>query len=91
MLHDKRIPELTDKELENYYNNAVRLAQAGAPAQREEAERLLPILSREVRRRADEKASARKDAAQARAEARKNATAAHKVRKVRSADDPTQH
>ncbi len=41
---DQRIPDLSDKELENLHANAVRLAQSGTPAQREQAESLLPLL-----------------------------------------------
>jgi hypothetical protein len=41
---DQRIAALTDKELESYHANAVRVAQSGASRQREEAERLLPVL-----------------------------------------------
>lgn len=41
---DQRIPDLSDKELENLHANAVRLAQSGKQQQREHAERLLPLL-----------------------------------------------
>jgi hypothetical protein len=41
---EDRIPDLTDKELERLHANAVRLAQSGTPAQREQAERLLPLV-----------------------------------------------
>lgn len=41
---DQRIPDLSDKELESLHANAVRLAQSGTPAQREQSERLLPLL-----------------------------------------------
>lgn len=42
---DQRIPDMSDKELENLHANAVRLAQSGTQQQREQAERLLPLLS----------------------------------------------
>lgn len=41
---DQRIPDLSDKELEQLHANAVRLAQSGTPAQRQQAEQLLPLL-----------------------------------------------
>jgi len=39
-----RIPDLTDKELERLHANAIRLQASGSPAQREQAEALLPLL-----------------------------------------------
>lgn len=42
---DQRIPDLSDKELENLHANAIRLAQSGADLQRQHAERLLPLLN----------------------------------------------
>jgi hypothetical protein len=42
---DQRIPEFSDKELENLHANALRLAQSGKQMQREQAERLLPLLA----------------------------------------------
>lgn len=44
MTIEDRIPEMTDKELENLHGNATRLAQAGASKQQAEAIRLLPII-----------------------------------------------
>jgi hypothetical protein len=41
---DQRIPDLSDKELERLHANAVRLAQSGSDAQRQQAEKLLPLL-----------------------------------------------
>lgn len=41
---DQRIPDLSDKELENLHANAVRLAQSGSERERERAESLLPLL-----------------------------------------------
>lgn len=45
MTIEERIPEMTDKELENLRVNAERLAQSGAPKQQAEAARLLPIIA----------------------------------------------
>jgi hypothetical protein len=45
MTIDERIPEFTDKELENLHENALRLSTAGKPAQQAEAARLLPIIA----------------------------------------------
>lgn len=39
-----RIPDLSDKELEQLRHNAVRLQTSGSPAQRQQAEELLPLL-----------------------------------------------
>ena len=39
-----RIPDLSDKELEQLRTNAVRLQASGSPAQRQQAEELLPLL-----------------------------------------------
>jgi hypothetical protein len=46
-----RIPGLSDKELESFHANAVRLAQSGSTLQRQQAEELLPLLGAEVERR----------------------------------------
>lgn len=58
---DQRIPDLSDEELENLHANAVRLAQSGAPIQRQHAEELLPLLgaAMEERRRLRAAASTR--------------------------------
>jgi hypothetical protein len=45
MTIEERIPQLTDNELENLRSNAVRLSTTGAPAQKAEAARLLPIIT----------------------------------------------
>jgi hypothetical protein len=45
MTIDERIPEFTDKELENLQENALRLSTSGKPAQQAEAARLLPIIA----------------------------------------------
>jgi hypothetical protein len=39
-----RIPDLSDKELESLYANALRLKDAGSQIQRQQAEELLPLL-----------------------------------------------
>lgn len=41
---DQRIPDLSDKELDNLHANAVRLSDSGTPIQRQHAERLLPLV-----------------------------------------------
>ncbi len=45
MTIEERIPDLTDKELENLRDNAERLSTAGKAAQQAEATRLLPIIA----------------------------------------------
>lgn len=80
MTIDERIPAMSDKELDNLHANALRLAQTGKPAQKVEAERLIPIVAAEIDRRRQEKdaAAEAKKAAQreARAQAgRKRSTA----------------
>lgn len=70
---DQRIPDLSDKELENLHANAVRLAGSGTQKQRQQAEELLPLLSAalEDRRRLRDEAqkSRRKTGAKAKAAA----------------------
>ena len=80
---DSRIPEFSDKELENLHGNAKRLAQSGTPAQRAEAERLLPLIGVEVEKRAAartalqrERLAAAKEQRAAKSRARKAANAA---------------
>jgi hypothetical protein len=41
---DQRIPDLSDKELEQMHANAARLALSGTKIQREQAERVLPLI-----------------------------------------------
>lgn len=48
MAIEDRIPQLTDKELDNLHDNAVRLASSGTAAQKAEATRLLPIIDAAV-------------------------------------------
>ncbi|MGE0596684.1 MAG: hypothetical protein AB7P07_09960 [Hyphomonadaceae bacterium] len=40
----QRIPDLSDKELENLHANAVRLSQSGSLKKKEQAEHLLPLI-----------------------------------------------
>lgn len=80
MTIDDRIPAMSDKELDNLQANALRLLHTGKPAQKVEAERLIPIVGAEIDRRRQEKdaAAEAKKAAQreARAQAgRKRSTA----------------
>lgn len=42
---EARIPEMTEKELENLQANAERIAKGGASKQQAEAERLLPLIA----------------------------------------------
>ncbi len=42
---DTRIPEMTEKELENLQANAERLVKSGSAKQQAEAERLLPLIA----------------------------------------------
>ena len=79
MTIEERIPELTDKEIENLHDNALRLSTSGKPAQQAEATRLLPIIAaaietRRIARTADmaEKKKVRQ-AGMAEARARKKA------------------
>lgn len=80
---DARIPEMTDKELDNLQANAQRLAQSGSPAQKAEAARLLPIIeaASQTRRAANAVATAEKKKArqQTLADARAKKAAAKKA------------
>jgi hypothetical protein len=82
MLIDARIPDLSDKELENLHGNAIRLAQSGTAAQKAEAERLLPIIGAEVEQRAHRRSVAMADARQKKREA---ATAARRQKAAETA------
>ena len=42
---EDRIPQLTDKELENLHDNAERISKGAASKQQTEAARLLPIIA----------------------------------------------
>ncbi len=59
---DQRIPDLSDKELENLHANAVRLEQSGTQIQRQHAERLLPLLSAALEQRKAAKLEAQQEA-----------------------------
>ena len=45
MALDDRIPQMTETELANLRDNALRLTQSGGPQQKAEAERLLPLIA----------------------------------------------
>jgi hypothetical protein len=83
MTIEDRIPEFTDKELENLHDNALRLSTTGKPAQQAEAARLLPIISAaiEARRvaRNVELAEKRRERDASMAEARAKKKAARKA------------
>jgi hypothetical protein len=83
MTIEDRIPEFTDKELENLHDNALRLSTTGKPAQQAEAARLLPIISAaiEARRvaRNVELAEKRREPDASMAEARAKKKAARKA------------
>ena len=72
---DARIPEMSEKELENLQANAERLMKSGSAKQQAEAERLLPMIAeamaaRKVERSAEmaeKKVTRQKDMAAARA------------------------
>jgi hypothetical protein len=83
MTIEERIPEFTDKELENLHDNALRLSTGGKPAQQAEAARLLPIIAaametRRVTRNA-ELAEKRREREASMAEARAKKKAARKA------------
>ena len=46
---EARIPEMSDKELENLHANASRLFEEGSPAQRAQAETLLPLIDAQLK------------------------------------------
>jgi len=80
---EERIPEMTDKELENLRGNAARLVQSGSAKQQAEAARLLPIIdaASETRRAANSVAQVEKKKArqEAMAKARAKKVAARKA------------
>lgn len=55
---DQRIPDLSDKELEQLHANAVRLAQSGTQVQRQRAEELLPLIGAAMEERRAARAAA---------------------------------
>lgn len=73
---DQRIPDLSDKELENLHANAVRLEQSGTQMQRQHAEKLLPLLSAALEERRATKLQAQQEKKASGAAARKSAKAA---------------
>lgn len=86
MIHDRidqRIPDLSDKDLENLHANAVRLAQSGTQGQREQAEALLPLLGAEMEHGAER--------AQAQLEARKAGTRRRAAAANGSKEDANEH
>jgi hypothetical protein len=48
---DERIPSLSDQELTRLHDNALRLRTSGAVSQRNEAERVLPLIDAELAER----------------------------------------
>jgi hypothetical protein len=72
---EDRMPDMTDKELQNLHDNATRISQGAATKQQAEALRLLPIVTEAIANRkiqrateaADKKAVRQKDLADARA------------------------
>lgn len=54
---EARIPEMTEKELENLQDNALRLSKGAASKQQAEAERLLPIIAEALVERRKTKAA----------------------------------
>lgn len=76
---DQRIPDLSDKELESLYANAVRLSQSGTQLQRQQAESLLPLIGDHLETR---RAARVKTQAEAKVEAqRKRALARESLKK----------
>ncbi len=72
-----RIPDLSDRELESLHANAVRLQASGSPAQRQQAEELLPLLGAALEERRVARAAANTKTRRASA-ARKSPDAAAK-------------
>jgi peptidoglycan hydrolase CwlO-like protein len=79
---DQRIPDLSDKELENLHANALRLEQSGSQMQRQHAERLLPLLSAAMEERRAAKLQAQQEKKASGVAARKSAKAAKTAAKV---------
>ena len=48
MAIEDRIPDLSDKELSTFQDNAARLALTGTPQQKAGAERLMPLIVAEL-------------------------------------------
>jgi hypothetical protein len=81
---DDRIGGMTDKELENLNENAARLAKSGSPAQRAEADRLLPIIGEALQARGE----AARTALAAKKEAQRAARPKAKPKTRKSAEAP---
>lgn len=58
---EERIPNLSDSELKNLHDNALRLSHSGNAAQRDTAERLIPLTSAALETRKSERAIALKE------------------------------
>jgi hypothetical protein len=70
---DQRIPDLSDKELENLHANALRLVESGSVKQRQQAESLLPLLGAAIQTRRAARAEA--DQARRKSNVRRKAAA----------------
>lgn len=77
----QRIPDLSDKELENLQANALRLAQAGTIKQKEQAESLLPMLASAMEERRAAKTAAQQETKRVNAEKRSATAKAAKAAK----------
>lgn len=77
---DARIPEMTEKELENLQANAERIMKSGSAKQKDEAERLLPLIAEAL---AERKKTKLADAAEKKA-TRQKEMAATRARRVAS-------
>jgi len=71
MKTDQNLSDLSDKQLEDLHADAVRMAQSGTPAQRRQAEDLLPLLGAVLEQRRAASATTRSD--NARVTARRDA------------------
>lgn len=85
MTIEERIPEMTDKELDNLRDNAMRLAQAGG-AKQAEAARLLPIIETAMGERRTANAAALVEKKKVRQQAMADARA-RKVKARKAAED----
>ncbi|MFT3722664.1 MAG: hypothetical protein QM773_03675 [Hyphomonadaceae bacterium] len=87
---DERIPQMSEPELANLQANATRLVASGTPAQKAEAQRILPMVtsaleaSRVAKSAAQQKAMS--DRREAMAAARKKKSDAAKARKAEEAE-----
>jgi hypothetical protein len=80
---EERIPDMSDKELENLHLNAVRLSKSGAPKQQAEAARLLPIIGAAMDGRRSARAAELVEKKRAMAEERTKKTAARKAQRAK--------